>query len=530
MGEEERTSELLLAEVAFEVLEVVLDLLSGGGDCHGDNLACNDGLFTSAAHETKMMIVVVLAEGISVLGRVELASQLLLANRADEVIWMVRFVQCVDSRALNGFLTVTTGGAECLLPVFNAIRVSVHALANLAIFELALAYFAQKMIQMPGHIEGFQDRAINRLLASATSTTVLHDDTEENAVATPSPLPSLGVIALPTPHSSSSSVSLCIEHVICRRFLAIRCSTYADEIHISMAQPPASRTRLPQDPFDDVSMNSSHDVVTQSIDDASGDEGALVAQGRSDNPRQVFEFATSRSVSTHEPERDMEVSTQVLDTLDALDAAFMAEKPFASQEMDTEGAAPQAEPVADLLPSELTVKRPLPEWMTSTAPVVTRRSLYLGTQNRHRKKQALLDAEETEPVASSKYPYVDVAKPSDMCLDRVICFDVESTGFASTDGIIEIGAVEYILGQRSGVMFQSYIKPSVPVNQHAAEVHGITNMMLASAPPANVIIPSFLSWVGSSPLVAHNARFDMRMCVSYTSMTCYRYHPLVEVC
>jgi DNA polymerase-3 subunit epsilon len=101
--------------------------------------------------------------------------------------------------------------------------------------------------------------------------------------------------------------------------------------------------------------------------------------------------------------------------------------------------------------------------------------------------------------------------PSDMNLERVICFDVESTGFASTDGIIEIGAVEYIYGQRTGVLFQSYIKPTVPVNHHAAEVHGLTNMMLASAPPAKLVIPSFLSWVGSSPLVAHNARFDMRM-------------------
>lgn len=217
-------------------------------------------------------------------------------------------------------------------------------------------------------------------------------------------------------------------------------------------------------------------------------------------------------LSPRDMDVDLEATTQVLDTLDALDAQFALDQSIMSPRPEEE-VAPTSEsalPPPDAAPApEKEVVRVLPEWMTATkAPVVTRRSLYLHTQTRHRKKQEQVDS---DSVWDSSLPYVDIMRPSEMCLDRVICFDVESTGFGKTDGIIEIGAVEYILGQRTGAIFQSYIKPSVPINTHAVDVHGITNHMLAAAPLAKLIIPSFLSWVGSAPLVAHNARFDMRM-------------------
>jgi DNA polymerase-3 subunit epsilon len=43
------------------------------------------------------------------------------------------------------------------------------------------------------------------------------------------------------------------------------------------------------------------------------------------------------------------------------------------------------------------------------------------------------------------------------------------------------------------------------------EIHGLTNEKLSQAPPIQFVISSFLSWIGDSPLVAHNARYDMRM-------------------
>lgn len=265
---------------------------------------------------------------------------------------------------------------------------------------------------------------------------------------------------------------------------------------------------LPAAPLDDSADSYHESITTQQVDlEPLGNIGEN-ANTNPGAPEQVLHFDASRSV---EHSADMEVTTQVLDTLDSLDWSMMVDNPPPSVAQGEQADEILSQPGS---PDKTATKRILPDWMTTAPVVVTKRSLYLNTQTRHRKKQDLVEAEENEASADSKYIYRDILNPSEMSLDRVICFDVESTGFASTDGIIEIGAVEYILGQRTGALFQSYIKPSVPINSHAAEVHGITNMMLASAPPAHVVIPSFLSWVGSSPLVAHNARFDMRMYVA----------------
>jgi len=90
---------------------------------------------------------------------------------------------------------------------------------------------------------------------------------------------------------------------------------------------------------------------------------------------------------------------------------------------------------------------------------------------------------------------------------------VETTGFSKRDRIIEIGAVELIDGVRTGVLFQSYLKVNVPVHPAALEVHHISKEEINGAVEANVILASFLAWVGKSALVAHNARFDMRFLV-----------------
>ena len=43
---------------------------------------------------------------------------------------------------------------------------------------------------------------------------------------------------------------------------------------------------------------------------------------------------------------------------------------------------------------------------------------------------------------------------------RAICFDFETTGFGFEDEIVEIGAVEVVDGLRTGVIFQSYMRPN----------------------------------------------------------------------
>lgn len=84
-----RTGEGCLAKIAAKVLKVIFYFFCGIGDLHGNDFARDDGLLTATAHESKMVVIIVLAEGFSLLGREKLASQLCFTNVAYKVIWVV---------------------------------------------------------------------------------------------------------------------------------------------------------------------------------------------------------------------------------------------------------------------------------------------------------------------------------------------------------------------------------------------------------------------------------------------------------
>lgn len=95
-------------------------------------------------------------------------------------------------------------------------------------------------------------------------------------------------------------------------------------------------------------------------------------------------------------------------------------------------------------------------------------------------------------------------------MKRVICFDIETTGFEYLRGdrVIEIGAVEIIDGQITDNNFHEYINPDgkiIPPDTYM--VHKISNAFLEDKPKMAVIAPKFLEFVGDSPIVAHNG-FD----------------------
>ncbi|MBR4860302.1 MAG: ribonuclease H-like domain-containing protein [Alphaproteobacteria bacterium] len=95
-------------------------------------------------------------------------------------------------------------------------------------------------------------------------------------------------------------------------------------------------------------------------------------------------------------------------------------------------------------------------------------------------------------------------------MKRVICFDIETTGFEYMRGdrVIEIGAVEIIDGQITDNNFHEYINPDgkiIPPDTYM--VHKISNAFLEDKPKMAVIAPKFLEFVGDSPIVAHNG-FD----------------------
>ena len=95
-------------------------------------------------------------------------------------------------------------------------------------------------------------------------------------------------------------------------------------------------------------------------------------------------------------------------------------------------------------------------------------------------------------------------------MTRIICFDIETTGFeyARGDRCIEIGAVELVDGMLTDNTFHEYINPEgkiIPPETYM--VHKISNAFLEDKPKMSEIAPKFLEFIGDSPVVAHNG-FD----------------------
>ena len=88
--------------------------------------------------------------------------------------------------------------------------------------------------------------------------------------------------------------------------------------------------------------------------------------------------------------------------------------------------------------------------------------------------------------------------------------DLETTGGSVADGdtITEIGAVKVRGGEVLGE-FQTLVNPHAPIPAFIAVLTGITNRMVAEAPPIGAALPAFLEFAAGSVLVAHNARFDV---------------------
>ncbi len=88
--------------------------------------------------------------------------------------------------------------------------------------------------------------------------------------------------------------------------------------------------------------------------------------------------------------------------------------------------------------------------------------------------------------------------------------DLETTGGSPTAGsrITEVGAVKVRGGELLGD-FQTLVNPSAPIPPFIAVLTGITDAMVAVAPPIGQVLPSFLEFARGSVLVAHNAPFDV---------------------
>ena len=93
----------------------------------------------------------------------------------------------------------------------------------------------------------------------------------------------------------------------------------------------------------------------------------------------------------------------------------------------------------------------------------------------------------------------------------VIVLDFETTGLSPQygDRAIEIGAV-LIENDRILDRFQSLMNPGFRISSFIESYTGITNDMVADAPPCETVMEQFAEFIGTRPLVAHNASFDRK--------------------
>ncbi len=95
---------------------------------------------------------------------------------------------------------------------------------------------------------------------------------------------------------------------------------------------------------------------------------------------------------------------------------------------------------------------------------------------------------------------------------REIILDTETTGLSPKDGhrVIEIGALEVVNRLPTGRTYHQYLNPEREIEATAIRVHGITNDKVAGMPIFADVADDFLKFISDSPIVAHNASFDIR--------------------
>jgi DNA polymerase III subunit epsilon len=94
---------------------------------------------------------------------------------------------------------------------------------------------------------------------------------------------------------------------------------------------------------------------------------------------------------------------------------------------------------------------------------------------------------------------------------REIVLDTETTGLDPKSGhrVVEIGCVELINHVATSETFHKYINPERDMPEEAFRVHGLSQEFLKGYPVFSEIAVEFLTFIGDSPLVIHNADFDM---------------------
>ena len=75
-------------------------------------------------------------------------------------------------------------------------------------------------------------------------------------------------------------------------------------------------------------------------------------------------------------------------------------------------------------------------------------------------------------------------------------------------GPIEIAAVK-IDAKGEITSFSELINPKMVIPERSIKIHNITNEMVKDSPSLGDTLPKFFQFVGTTSLIAHNAKFDL---------------------
>jgi DNA polymerase-3 subunit epsilon len=110
-------------------------------------------------------------------------------------------------------------------------------------------------------------------------------------------------------------------------------------------------------------------------------------------------------------------------------------------------------------------------------------------------------------------------------MDSFVAIDVE-TANQNASSICSIGAVKVIDGAIVDTKYALVCPEPNWYSHFCVRVHGITAEDTDSAPTFDEVWQDFSDWIGTLPLVAHNASFDNR-CINEACKV-YRLNPPVE--
>lgn len=91
--------------------------------------------------------------------------------------------------------------------------------------------------------------------------------------------------------------------------------------------------------------------------------------------------------------------------------------------------------------------------------------------------------------------------------DEWVILDTETTGLGHSDEVVQIG----VIGAAGETLLETLVRPGQPIPGAASAIHGITDAMVAEAPPYAAVRQRLQAVVAGRRVVSYNAAFDERL-------------------